>query len=296
MEHKFKGLGVALVTPFDSEGRIDFDALGRLIESVIEGGVDYIVALGTTAETPTLSHSERAEVAAFIRDTNASRLPLVIGVGGNDTAKLCEQLRAFDPTGFDAVLSVTPYYNKPSQEGLYRHYRAVAEASPLPVILYNVPSRTGVNMSAETTLRIAREVPGVVAVKEACGEISQVQEIVKGAPDGFAVISGDDAMTLSIMSVGGAGVISVLANVVPEAVSHMVHTAWASVARAQAIWADLEELEHLLFTEGSPTGVKTALETKGVCSARVRLPLVEGSPRLRAATGSALWAIAGEGK
>jgi 4-hydroxy-tetrahydrodipicolinate synthase len=296
MEAKFKGLGVALVTPFDERGRIDFEALGRLMESVIEGGVDYIVVLGTTAETPTLSHAERAEVAAFIRDRNAGRVPLVIGAGGNDTAKLCEQLHSLDPTGFDAVLSVTPYYNKPSQEGLYRHYRAVAEASPLPVILYNVPSRTGVNMSAETTLRIAREVSGVVAVKEACGEISQVQEIVKGAPEGFSVISGDDAMTLSIMSVGGAGVISVLANVVPEAVSRMVHTAQTSVARAQAIWADLEELEHLLFAEGSPTGIKTALDIRGACRGTVRLPLVEGSPRLRAAIGQALDAIPSETK
>jgi 4-hydroxy-tetrahydrodipicolinate synthase len=283
MEHKFKGVGVALVTPFGEGGAVDFEALGRLVESVTEGGVDYLVALGTTAETPTLSHPERKAVAAFIREKNGGRLPLVIGMGGNDTAKLCAELRGFDPTGFDAVLSVTPYYNKPSQEGLYRHYKAVAEASPLPVILYNVPGRTGVNMSAETTLRIAREVPGVVAVKEACGEISQIQDIIKGAPEGFAVISGDDGMTLSIMSVGGAGVISVLANVLPEPFSRMVHTAETSVARAQAIWADLSEMEHLLFAEGSPTGVKTALSIRGICSARVRLPLVEGSERLRAA-------------
>ncbi len=288
MENNFKGVGVALVTPFDTEGQVDFEALGRLVDSVVEGGVDYLVALGTTAETPTLTHAERTAVAAFIRERNAGRVPLVIGMGGNDTAKLCEELRGFDPAGFAAVLSVTPYYNKPSQEGLYRHYRAVAEASPLPVILYNVPSRTGVNMSAETTLRIAREVRGVVAIKEACGEISQVQEIIKGAPEGFAVISGDDGMTLSIMSVGGAGVISVLANVVPEPFSRMVHTAQTSVARAQAIWADLAEMEHLIFTEGNPTGVKTALEVKGICRADVRLPLVEGSPRLRAAVQKAL--------
>ena len=288
MEHNFKGVGVALVTPFDERGQVDLEALGRLVESGVEGGVDYLVALGTTAETPTLTHSERQAVVDCIREKNAGRIPLVIGMGGNDTAKLCEELASFDPAGFDAVLSVTPYYNKPSQEGLYRHYRAVAEASPLPVILYNVPSRTGVNMSAETTLRIAREVPGVVAVKEACGEISQMQEIIKGAPAGFAVLSGDDAMTLPLVSVGGHGVISVLANVLPAEFCRMVHTAQTSVARAQALWADLEDVCHLLFAEGNPTGVKTALAVKGICRADVRLPLVEGSDRLRAAMEKAI--------
>jgi 4-hydroxy-tetrahydrodipicolinate synthase len=292
MEGKFKGVGVALVTPFDESGAVDFAALDRLVDNVIEGGVDYLVALGTTAETPTLSHQERIRVADRIKQRNAGRVPLVMGKGGNDTVKLCEELRAMDPTGWDAVLSVTPYYNKPSQEGLYRHYRAVAEASPLPVILYNVPSRTGVNMSAETTLRIAREVPNVIGVKEACGEISQMQEIVKGAPEGFLVISGDDAITLSLISVGGHGVISVLANVLPEPLSRMVHTAWGSVARAQAVWADLEDVCHLLFAEGSPTGIKTALALKGVCRADVRLPLVEGSPRLREALQKAIDAMA----
>ncbi len=292
METKFKGVGVALVTPFDGESRIDFEALGTLVDSVVEGGVDYLVALGTTAETPTLSYSERQATADFIRRRNNGRVPLVIGKGGNDTAKLCAELREMDTAGFDAVLSVTPYYNKPSQEGLYRHYKAVAEASPLPVILYNVPSRTGVNMSAETTLRIAREVPNVAGIKEACGEISQIQDIVRGAPEGFLVISGDDAMTLSTMSVGGVGVISVLANVLPEPFSRMVHTAQTSVARARAIWADLEEMGHLLFAEGSPTGIKTALAIKGICRADVRLPLVEGSDRLRSAMQKTMDAIA----
>jgi 4-hydroxy-tetrahydrodipicolinate synthase len=288
MENKFKGVGVALVTPFDAGGQVDFEALGRLVESVIEGGVDYLVVLGTTAETPTLDHEERRRVADYIREKNAGRLPLVIGKGGNDTAKLCAELREMDPAGWDAVLSVTPYYNKPSQEGLYRHYKAVAGASPLPVILYNVPSRTGVNMTAETTLRIAREVPNVIAIKEACGEISQITEIVKGAPAGFAVISGDDAMTLPVMSVGGAGVISVMANAMPEPFSRMAHTAATSVAKAQAIWADLEEAGHLLFAEGSPAGVKTALAIRGICRPDVRLPLVEGSARLREALQKAM--------
>lgn len=281
MKNKFTGLGVALVTPFREDGDVDFDALGRLVDNVIEGGVDFIVALGTTAETPTLTHAERDAVAGFVKKRNAGRLPLVIGMGGNNTAKLCERLRNFDPTGFDAVLSVTPYYNKPNQEGLFRHYQAVCTVSPLPVVLYNVPSRTGVNMSAETTLRIAREVPNVIAIKEACGEISQMQEIVKGAPEGFSVLSGDDGMTLPLMSVGGHGVISVVANVFPEKYSQMVHIAMKSVAKAQAIWADFEELCPILFAEGNPTGIKTALSIKGVCRPDVRLPLVEGSERLR---------------
>lgn len=270
-----------MVTPFREDGDVDFDALGRLVDNVIEGGVDFIVALGTTAETPTLTHAERDAVAGFVKKRNAGRLPLVIGMGGNNTAKLCERLRNFDPTGFDAVLSVTPYYNKPNQEGLFRHYQAVCTVSPLPVVLYNVPSRTGVNMSAETTLRIAREVPNVIAIKEACGEISQMQEIVKGAPEGFSVLSGDDGMTLPLISVGGHGVISVVANVFPEKYSQMVHIAMKSVAKAQAIWADFEELCPILFAEGNPTGIKTALSIKGVCRPDVRLPLVEGSERLR---------------
>ncbi|MDR2894486.1 MAG: 4-hydroxy-tetrahydrodipicolinate synthase [Alistipes sp.] len=288
MNSKFKGAGVAMVTPFDGRGGVDFDALDTLVDSVIDGGIDYIVVLGTTAETPTLSRAERSAVADAIRRRTAGRVPLVMGMGGNDTAGLCDELRAFDPTGFDAVLSVTPYYNKPSQEGLFRHYRAVAEASPLPVILYNVPSRTGVNMSAETTLRIAREVPNVIAIKEACGEISQMQDIIKGAPEGFLVISGDDSMTLPLLSVGGHGVISVLANVFPEPFCRMVHTAASSVAKAQGIWAGLEDMCHLLFAEGSPTGVKTALALKGLCRADVRLPLVEGSERMRAAMEKAI--------
>lgn len=284
----FKGVGVALVTPFAEDGSVDYAALGRIVESVIDGGVDYLVALGTTAETPTLDCSEQQAVASFIVERNAGRLPVVIGIGGNDTAKLCEKLRAFDPTGFDAVLSVTPYYNKPNQEGLYRHYRAVAEASPLPVILYNVPGRTGVNMTAETTLRIARECPNVCAVKEACGEIGQMEELVKGAPEGFEVLSGDDAMTLPLLSVGGDGIISVVANAFPQKFCSMVHTAMSEgVARAEGMWEDLAEVCPMLFEEGNPTGIKAALSIKGMCRRDVRLPLAEASEglitRLRAA-------------
>lgn len=282
MECNFKGVGVALVTPFAECLSIDFEALGRVVENVIGGGTDYLIVLGTTAETPTLSHPERELVAKFIVERNAGRLPLVLGMGGNDTARLCERLREFDPAGFSAVLSVTPYYNRPTQEGLFRHFEAVAAASPLPVILYNVPARTGVNMTAATTLRIAREVPNVCGVKEACGQISQMKEIVDGAPEGFTVLSGDDAMALPLISVGGHGVISVVANAFPEKFCAMVHTAMAeSIAKAQGIWADFKDICPLLFAEGNPAGIKAALSLKGVCRPDVRLPLVEASEHLR---------------
>lgn len=284
MDNRFKGVGVALVTPFDENGNIDFDALGRLVDNVIEGGVDYLVTLGTTAETPTLSHAERAAVAKFVRERNAGRAGQILGMGGNDTVTLCEQLREFDTDGFDAILSVVPYYNKPSQEGLFRHYKALAGASSLPVILYNIPGRSGVNMTAETTLRLAREVPGIVGVKEASGDIGQIEQIVKGAPEGFVVLSGDDGMTLPLISVGGHGVIAVMANVVPEKFARMVHTALdGDPAGARCQWEELAELGTLLVREGNPTGVKTALAVKGVCRSDVRLPLVEGSPDLREA-------------
>ncbi|MDR0907358.1 MAG: 4-hydroxy-tetrahydrodipicolinate synthase [Rikenellaceae bacterium] len=281
MEKKIKGVGVALVTPFAESGEVDFGALDRLVDSVVAGGVDFLVALGTTAETPTLTHAERRAVAEAIVRRNAGRVPVVIGMGGNDTAGLCQQLREFDPTGFAGVLSVTPYYNKPTQEGLYRHFKAVAEASPLPVILYNVPGRTGVNMSAATTLRIARDCPNVCAVKEACGDIRQMEELVAGAPEGFAVLSGDDALTLPLISVGGDGIISVVANAFPEKFSTVVHTAISgSVARAEGLWADFEGLCPLLFEEGNPAGIKGALSVRGICRPDVRLPLVAASPSL----------------
>lgn len=282
MEFNFKGVGVALVTPFAESGEVDYDALGQLVDDVIDGGVDYLVALGTTAETPTLSCDEQNAVASFIVSRNAGRVPVVIGMGGNNTARLCAELRAFDPAGFAAILSVTPYYNKPTQEGLYRHYKAVAEASPIPVILYNVPGRTGVNMTAETTLRIARECPNVCAVKEACGQITQMEELVKGAPEGFQVLSGDDAMTLPLISIGGHGIISVAANAFPAKFCAMVKIAMEeSVAAAQGLWEDFGEICPMLFEEGNPAGIKAALAVKGVCRADVRLPLVEASPGLQ---------------
>ena len=196
---KLAGAGAAMITPFTADGRVDYKALARMIDYVIEGGVDYIVALGTTAETPTLYMPERAVIAMFITNQVAGRVPLVIGCGGNSTSEVLDQLREFDLRGADAILSVTPYYNKPSQEGLYQHFRTVSEHSPLPVILYNIPGRSGVNMTAETTLRLAREVPNIIGIKEASGNIEQMQRILDNRPEGFLVLSGDDAMTIPLM-------------------------------------------------------------------------------------------------
>lgn len=284
-----------MVTPFGADGKVDFGALGTIVDRVVEGGVDYVVVLGTTGETPTLDHAERAMVRGFVRDRvletgckAGRRVGVVLGMGGNDTAKLCGELRELDPEGFDAVLTVAPYYNKPSQEGLFQHYRAVGEASPLPVILYNIPGRTGVNISAATTLRIAREVPGVIGVKEASGDLGQMEAIIREAPEGFVVISGDDAMTVPLIAAGGHGVISVIGNAFPRRFAEMVHLALGTaghgkdIARAAAIWEDeFADLCPLLFAEGSPVGIKSVLATQGVCRPDVRLPLVAASASLR---------------
>ena len=216
INHKLSGVGAAMITPFTREGRVDYEALGRMIDYVIEGGVDYIVALGTTAETPTLYMPERAVIAMFITNHIAGRVPLVMGVGGNSTSEVLDQLREFDLRGADAILSVTPYYNKPSQEGLYQHFRTVSEHSPLPVILYNIPGRSGVNMAAETTLRIAGDFPNVIGIKEASGNLEQMQRIIDRRPKDFLVLSGDDAIAVELMRRGGDGVISVAANAFPR--------------------------------------------------------------------------------
>lgn len=280
--NRLGSVGVALVTPFDPSGRVDFRALERMVEHVIEGGVDYIVALGSTAETATLDAQERDEVLRFIIARNASRLPVVAGIGGNCTRAVTQELRAFDADGVDAVLSVVPYYNKPSQEGLYRHYMAVADASPRPVILYNVPGRTGVNMAAETTLRIARDSGNVMGIKEASGDMAQVRRIIEGRREDFAVISGDDGTTLELMRCGGDGVISVAANAFPRAIAHTVHTAArGGFDDADRSFESMKEAVAALFDEGNPTGVKCALSVMGLTSDRVRLPLVEGSDNLR---------------
>lgn len=272
----FKGLGVALITPFSDNNSIDFDALSRLVEYQLANGTDYLVALGTTAETPTLSKKEKVEVVRCIVNQTKGRVPVVMGVGGNNTAELVEELKHGDFTGVSGILSVTPYYNKPTGEGLFQHYKALSSHSPLPIILYNVPGRTGVNMTAETTLRIARECPNVVAVKEASGDLNQIKAIIEAAPDGFHVISGDDGITTSVIEEGGIGVISVFANAFPKEMSWLVKSALSGdvVNARREMEANYNRLFHLMFVEGNPSGVKCMLHLKGMIANCLRLPLV----------------------
>lgn len=269
------GMGVALITPFNADKSIDFNALGRLLEYQIESGIDYLVVLGTTAETPTLTVDEREEVKRFVRETVAGRVPLVIGCGGNCTDAVVNELRTADFTGYSAVLSVVPFYNKPSQEGIYRHYTAIAKASPLPVILYNVPGRTGVNMAAETTLRLARENENIIAIKEASGNMSQMDEIIKHKSPEFMVISGDDGITFPLITLGAVGVISVIGNAFPREFSRMVRLALEGhYDQARAIHHRFADLFNLLFVDGNPAGVKCLLHDMGFIDNELRLPLV----------------------
>lgn len=285
MKTNIQGVGVALVTPFTEDDRVDFDALERLVDYVSDNGVDYLVALGTTAETPTLSSQERRNVVACVKARNQVRkepLPIVIGVGGNNTAEVVRAIAETDLEGAAALLSVTPYYNKPSQNGLYEHYKVVAAESPVPVMLYNVPSRTGVNMTAETTLRIANSVPNVMGIKEACGSMSQMAHLLFGRPEGFNVISGDDNMALPLIAIGGDGVISVAANAFPKLFTQMIAAGFMG-QRTVAAGLQMRLLHAIeaLFLEGNPTGVKTALAVRGIVENRLRLPLVAGSDELR---------------
>ena len=280
IQDKIKGVGVALITPFRNY-EVDYDALARMVEHVIAGGVDYIVALGSTAETATLSLKERDAVLRFIIKQTAHRVPIVAGMGGNDTHAIIEQLESFDLSDTVAILSVVPYYNKPSQEGVYRHFMAIAEASPVPVIIYNVPGRTGVNMTAETTLRLAKATDKIIAIKEACGNIEQMQEILNARPENFLVLSGDDGLTVELIKHGGEGVISVAANAFPERFCTCVHNAMAGdTAKAEGEIEQLTEPINLLFKEGNPTGIKGMCNAMGITTAEVRLPLVECSERL----------------
>ena len=280
IQNKIKGVGVALITPFNNY-EVDYDALKRMIEHVINGGVDYIVALGSTAETATLSPTEQQAVLRFIVKEAANRVPIVVGMGGNNTHALVNNLRTYDLSGTVAILSVVPYYNKPSQEGMYRHYMAVAEASPVPVILYNVPGRTGVNMTAETTLRLAHASDKFIAIKEASGSIEQMQTIIDGKPANFSVISGDDGITVELVKRGGIGVISVAANAFPERFCRCVHDALEDrFEDAERAMEGFSEPIALLFKEGNPTGVKAMTAAMGITRPEVRLPLVEGSEEL----------------
>lgn len=270
-----KGMGVALVTPFKKDKSIDFDALARLLEYQIKNGVDYMVVLGTTAETATLSNEEKIAVRSFVVERVAGRIPLVIGIGGNNTMALVDELKNTDLTPFSAVLSVVPYYNKPSQEGIYQHYKAIAEASPIPIVLYNVPGRTGVNMTAETTLRLAREYDNIVGIKEASGNISQMDDIIKNKHEDFMVISGDDGITYPLIAMGAVGVISVIGNAFPKEFSRMVRLALqGDYERALTIHHRFTELFSLLFVDGNPAGVKCLLHAMGFIENELRLPLV----------------------
>jgi len=282
MKDILKGTGVALITPFKEDFSIDYDALEKIIHYVTDNGVDYLVVMGTTGETPTLLAEEKKALAAFVREVNAGRLPLVYGLGGNNTAEVCRLMKETNMQGYQAVLSVTPYYNKPQQEGLFRHFMAVAEASPLPVILYNVPGRTGVNLLAETTLRLAHASTKFCAIKEASGNLDQMAKILRDKPRDFLLISGDDNLTLPILAMGGSGVISVVANVLPKPFSKMVHLAMeGQVAEAADIHLRLFEFTNLLFAGGSPAGAKAAMASLGLCQEVLRLPLVPVTPDIK---------------
>ena len=270
-----------MITPFKANMEIDWERLASMINYVIEGGTDYIVALGTTAETPTLSKEEKRDIIRFFKQQIAGRVPWVIGAGGNNTLALTKELQEMELDGVEAILSVTPYYNKPSQEGLYRHFEAVAKASPVPVILYNVPGRTGVNMSADTTCRLARDFDNIIAVKEASGKIDQIEQIIKNCPKDFLVLSGDDGMTVDVMRKGGDGVISVAVNAFPKRFSHVVYLAKQGLFdRAEEAYAPLHEAVCALFEQGNPVGVKAALTILNQIENNLRLPLVPATELL----------------
>jgi len=275
MTHPFTGAGVALITPFNEDKSIDYSALGRLIEDQISGGIDYLVVLGTTGETAALSDDEKKEIVRFVIEKNAGRLKLVVGIGSNNTLALAQSIQKTNFDGIDAILTVTPYYNKPTQEGLFQHFKAVVEASPVPVILYNVPGRTGVNMEADTTLRIANLSEKVIGIKEACGDLGQFAKIIKDAPDYFKVISGDDGLTLPSIAMGSIGVISVIANALPEKLSQLTHASLqGNISTASQLQLQMAEMLKLMFKEGSPAGVKALMEMMGTVKNQVRLPNV----------------------
>ena len=271
----FHGLGIALVTPFQSDCSIDLNALNRLVEYQIKGGADFLCIMGTTAETPTLTAQEKRMLKRHLVERVAGRVPLLMGCGGNSTAAVVEDLLNEDWTGIDGILSVCPYYNKPSQEGLYQHYKAISQASRLPIVLYNVPGRTGVNMTAETTLRLARDFENIVAIKEASGNITQMDDIIKNKPQDFDVISGDDGITFPLITLGAVGVISVIGNALPHEFSRMVRLALkGEYSSALTIHHKFTELFKLLFVDGNPAGVKAMLSEMGMIENQLRLPLV----------------------
>jgi len=276
MNSKFKGTGVAMVTPFHKQGTIDFTALERLIEHLIAGKVDYLVVQGTTAETATLTKEEKLAVAEFVVETVNSRVPLVLGVGGNNTQEVINTVRTKPLDGYDALLVVTPYYNKPQQRGIYLHYKSIAAVSPLPIIMYNVPGRTSVNMKPETTLQLANEFDNIIAIKEASGNMEQIMEIIRLKPKDFMVISGDDLLTVPLIAMGAEGVISVVANAFPKEFSEMVNLALKNeIRKSREIHYKLTEFTKAIFADGNPSGIKAALEIQGIIANNLRLPLVK---------------------
>jgi 4-hydroxy-tetrahydrodipicolinate synthase len=282
MNNKISGTGVALVTPMKSDLSIDFNALNNLVIHCIDGGVDFLVALGTTGESVTLSIEEKKLVLDCVKKSNNNRLPIVLGIGGNNTDYIIQSFSSYDLDGVDAILSVSPAYNKPTQEGIYQHYKAISKSSPLPIILYNVPGRTSSNMTAETTLRLAYDFDNIIAIKEASGDMEQIMEIISKKPIDFKVLSGDDAITLPIILMGGDGVISVLGQALPKDFSSMVKYGLEGDLKAsKELHYKILSFVEPLFVEGNPAGVKALLNLKGICKEEVRLPLVKSSAKLK---------------
>lgn len=272
------GLGVALVTPFKGDGSVDYEALARLVDTQLAGGTDFLCVLGTTAETPTLTAEEQRQVCRTIMERNAGRLPILLGVGGNCTQAIVDRLSNDAMEGVDAILSVVPYYNKPTQAGMYAHFAAIAESTDLPIILYNVPGRTGVNMLPETTLRLAADFKNIVGIKEASGNLEQIEQIISNRPAGFKVFSGDDGITLPLIRRGADGVISVIGNAFAPEFAQLVHDAMrGNYAEAEAMDERLRQMYELLFLDGNPAGVKAVLHLRGMMENRLRLPLVPAS-------------------
>jgi 4-hydroxy-tetrahydrodipicolinate synthase len=280
--HPYSGTGVAIVTPFKQNGDIDAEALEKLINHLTAGHVDYLVALGTTGENATLSKSEKQEIFSLVNRFNQNRLKLVAGIGGNDTRAVIQAFADFDLTGYSAILSVSPYYNKPNQEGIFQHYKAINDAAPLPVIMYNVPGRTGMNVTAATTLRIAQNCKNIIATKEASGNVEQMMQIISEKPEGFELISGDDGLTLPLIACGAIGVISVVANAYPAPFSSMVKSCLAGkFAEARPIHEKMLPIINSLFAEGSPSGVKAYLAAMNIMEEAFRLPVVGVSDQLK---------------
>ncbi|WP_316782926.1 4-hydroxy-tetrahydrodipicolinate synthase [Pedobacter frigiditerrae] len=279
--NKFHGTGVALVTPFNTDGSVDYQGLKKLINHLVDGGIDYLVSLGTTGETATLNKDEKKKVWDFTAEINDGRLPLVAGIGGNDTYVIGDAIKTFENNNYSAVLSVSPYYSKPTQEGIYQHYKYLSELSELPIILYNVPGRTGSNMSAETTCRLAHDFKNVIATKEASGSFEQFNQIMRDKPEDFLLISGDDPIALPMISIGAVGVISVVGNALPQQLSDMIRLCLkGDFAKALPAHLSLLEITRLMFAEGNPAGVKAVLKQLNICDDIVRLPLVKASSTL----------------